>query len=144
MSTFCMNISNEALTKSTGNLFLRQWRIGNKNYGVDSTGIFLIDGDLDGDVGFDSFIKTSENTLNEESTKRLPEIRLDKNGVVSTALIYDGNAVGDGVEQGNSGFIRFGKGSGGRFISLILHSNDEDFKLRSIKLMPQTTGLGAL
>ena len=144
MSTFCINISNKSLTKSTGYLFLRQWRIGNKNYGIDSTGIFLIEGDFDGDVGFDSFIKTTDNTLNEESTKRLPEIRLDKNGVISSALIYDGNAAGNGVEQGDSGFIRFGKGSGGKLVSLIMHSDDENFKLRSIKLMPQVTGLGAL
>jgi hypothetical protein len=144
MSTFFINISNNALTKSTGRLFLRQWRIGNKNYGIDSTGVHLITGDLDDGVGFDSFIKTAENAFNEESTKRLPEIRLDKNGTVNAALVYDGQAVGNGVESGNSGFIRFGKGGGGKLVSLIMHTDDENFKLRSIKLMPQVTGLGAL
>lgn len=144
MSTFCVNISNKALTKSIGHLFLRQWRIGNENYGIDSTGVYLISGDLDDGVGFDSFIKTAENSLNEESTKRLPEIRLDKNGTINAALVYDGQAVGNGVESGDSGFIRFGKGGGGRLVSLIMHSDDENFKLRSIKLMPQVTGLGGL
>jgi hypothetical protein len=144
MSTYLLNISNQALTKSTGHVFLRQFRIGANNYGIDKTGIHLITGDLDNGSGFDSVIKTSANTLGEEAMKRLPEIRVDKNGLLNSALIYDGSIVGEGIEAGESGFIRFGKGGGGKLVSLIMHTDDENFKLRSIKLMPQTIGLGAL
>jgi hypothetical protein len=144
MSTFNLNIANQALTKSTGNVFLRQFRIGSKDYGIDTTGIYLITGDLDDGNGFDTFIKTASNYLGEESKKRLPEIRLEKTGVLRTGLIYDGVVSSSGVEHGDTGFIRFGKGSGGKSISLIMHSDDEKLRLRSIKLMPQQIGVGAL
>ena len=144
MTMYCLNVSNQALTKSTGKVFLRQFRVGANHYGVDTSGVYLIGGDFDDGDGFDSYVKTAANNLGEEAMKRLPEIRANKTGVLNTALIYDDVAVGEGVEAGDSGFIRFGKGGGGKLVSLIMHSDDENLKLRSIKLMPQTIGLGAL
>lgn len=144
MSTYCLNISNQALTKSTGHVFLRQFRIGANHYGIDKTGVHLITGDLDDGAGFGSAIKTTANTLGEEAMKRLPEIRIDKSGILNAELIYDDVAVSVGVESSDSGFIRFGKGGGGKLVSLFMYTDDENLKLRSIKLMPQTIGLGAL
>jgi hypothetical protein len=144
MSTFNLNIANQALTKSTGNVFLRQFRIGSKNYGIDTSGVYLIEGDLDNGDGFDTFIKTTANSFGEVSKKRLPELRAEKTGLLSVAVIYDGELSGSGVEHGDSGFVRFGKGGGGKLVSLIMHSDDENLQLRSIKMMPQQIGVGAL
>jgi hypothetical protein len=144
MTTYFCNTSNHALTKSTGKVFLRQFRIGSIYYGMDSSGIYRLEGNTDDGTVYDSVIKLAENNFNEEASKRLPEVRIDKTGTLNSALIYDGVAVSEGVEAGESGFIRFGKGGGGKLISLLLQSDDENLKLRSAKLMSQVIGIGGL
>lgn len=144
MSTYFLNISNQALTKSTGKVFSRQFRVGDKYFGVSHDGIYEIGGGFDDHVEFKSIVKLADTTLGENPMKRLPEIRLDKTGQLDSAIIYDGTIAGKGVEQGQSGFVRFGKGGGGRLISLMFLINDDNLILRGMKLMPQIIGVGAL
>ena len=144
MTTYFCNTASHALTKSTGRVFLRQFRLGVNYYGIDSSGIYRLGGNLDDGIEFDSIVKITESNFSEEAAKRLPEIRIDKSGILSSALLYDGIAVSNGIEAGDSGFVRFGKGGGGKLIALLFHSVDENLKLRSIKMMPQVIGIGGL
>jgi len=143
MSTYHLNISNLALTNSDGVLFSRIFNIRGNYYGINASGIFAINvPDPDCDIQEVCEVQTCHNNLQIDSSKRLPEIRANKTGEIAASIYYDGQLAGDGIEAQQTGFIRFGKGGGGRFVAMNFKSKSPQFSIRNIELLPQQIGVG--
>jgi hypothetical protein len=133
-----------AMTRFTGELFVRVWRSGDHYYGINKDGIHRLSGDTDNEESFPSLIRLANNNFGDDHLKRLTEIEVNKSGIMDAALIYDNVAVCNGVDTKENGLIKFSKGGGANAISILFHSTDENFSLRGIKLSPVVIGKGAL
>lgn len=131
---YVLNIVTNESTRYTNQNWDHIVVLGNKPYGVTSTGLYLLEGATDNGVAIDTYMATKETDLGSNMAKSIPTIYLNSDTLTYTTAYMDGVAQTPQASSFNGRKCHLSRGAEGRYVKLKISGIKN---LQGLEILPE-------
>lgn len=131
---YVMNIVTGESSRYTSQVWDHIITIGDKPYGVTSTGLYLLEGETDNGLAIDSYIVTKETDLGTYMAKSVPIIYLNSDTQTYTTIYMDGVAQAQRASSFSGRKCHLSRGAEARYVKLKIAGIKS---LQGLELLPE-------
>lgn len=131
---YVLNIMTNESTRYTNQIWDHIVVLGNKPYGVTSTGLYLLEGATDNGVAIDTYMATKETDLGTNMAKSIPTIYLNSDTQTYTTAYMDGVAQTPQASSFTGRKCHLSRGAEARYVKLKISGIKN---LQGLEILPE-------
>ena len=131
---YVLNIVTNESTRYTNQNWDHIVVLGNKPYGVTSTGLYLLEGATDNGVAIDTYMATKETDLGSNMAKSIPTIYLNSDTLTYTTAYMDGVAQTPQASSFSGRKCHLSRGAEARYVKLKISGIKN---LQGLEILPE-------
>lgn len=131
---YVLNIVTNESTRYTNQNWDHIVVLGNKPYGVTSTGLYLLEGATDNGVAIDTYMATKETDLGSNMAKSIPTIYLNSDTLTYTTAYMDGVAQTPQASSFTGRKCHLSRGAEARYVKLKISGIKN---LQGLEILPE-------
>lgn len=131
---YVLNIVTNESTRYTNQIWDHIVVLGNKPYGVTSTGLYLLEGATDNGVAIDTYMATKETDLGSNMAKSIPTIYLNSDTQTYTTAYMDGVAQTPQASSFTGRKCHLSRGAEARYVKLKISGIKN---LQGLEILPE-------
>lgn len=131
---YVLNIVTNESTRYTNQIWDHIVVLGNKPYGVTSTGLYLLEGATDNGVAIDTYMTTKETDLGSNMAKSIPTIYLNSDTQTYTTAYMDGVAQTPQASSFSGRKCHLSRGAEARYVKLKISGIKN---LQGLEILPE-------
>lgn len=131
---YVLNIVTNESTRYTNQIWDHIVVLGNKPYGVTSTGLYLLEGATDNGVAIDTYMATKETDLGTNMAKSIPTIYLNSDTQTYTTAYMDGVAQTPQASSFSGRKCHLSRGAEARYVKLKISGVKN---LQGLEILPE-------
>jgi len=131
---YVLNIVTNESTRYTNQNWDHIVVLGNKPYGVTSTGLYLLEGSTDNGIAIDTYMATKETDLGTNMAKSIPTIYLNSDTLTYTTAYMDGVAQTPQASSFTGRKCHLSRGAEARYVKLKISGIKN---LQGLEILPE-------